>query len=66
MLKNRLKNLNSKGLESSSIEIINQEDLFQIKGGKLGGECPKLKTCSTNCQTCPNLEHCGVNQQPDE
>lgn len=62
MLKKRLKDLNSKEVQGNSIEIINQNDLSRIKGGVLA-ECPKLKTCSTNCQDCPNLEHCGVNQQ---
>ncbi len=62
MLKKRLKDLNSQKIQGNSIEIINQNDLSKIKGG-LVVECPKLRTCSNNCQDCPNLEHCGVNQQ---
>jgi hypothetical protein len=61
MLKNRMKNLglNTK-MESKSIEIINEEALGQIKGGKVH-ECPKLTVCEENYDSCPNLINCGVN-----
>lgn len=58
MLKNRLKDL-KKG-ESKSIEIINERDLQNIKGGKVG-DCPKLTSCQTNYDNCPILETCGSN-----
>lgn len=61
MLKNRMKNLGmgAKG-ESKSIEIINEEALTKIKGGKQC-ECPKLEVCAENYCSCPNLVNCGVN-----
>ena len=62
MLKKRLKDLNSQKFQGNSVEMINQNDLSKIKGGKLL-DCPKLQTCSNNCADCPNLEHCGVNSQ---
>jgi hypothetical protein len=60
MLKNRLKNLNYQKNEGKSIEIINQNELSQIKGGKIC-ECPKLEHCGTNCCDCPNLISCDKN-----
>jgi hypothetical protein len=62
MLKNRLKNLNTQKSIGKSIEIINQNELSQIKGGKKGCECPKLTSCNINgdCD-CPNLVSCGTN-----
>ncbi|MCL9805751.1 bacteriocin [Flavobacterium amniphilum] len=61
MLKNKLRDLNKGGKsESKSIEIINDKDLQNIKGGKLG-VCPKLTKCETNYDDCPILETCGSN-----
>lgn len=60
MLKNRLKNLNSQKVTGKSIEIINENELSKIKGGKQS-ECPKLETCQNNCADCPNLVACGIN-----
>ena len=54
MLKNRLKDLNSKKLQGKSIEMINQNELSKIKGG--------LKSCPSLSQfpNCPNLTECGT------
>ncbi len=60
MLKNRLKSLNSQKLQDKSIEIINENDLEKLKGGKQG-TCPKLAACGENYDSCPNLIHCGNN-----
>lgn len=65
MLKIKLKDL-KKGLnhESKSIEVINENDLHNVKGGKELA-CPKLKTCDNNSDPCPVLETCGTNCTPD-
>ncbi|MCL9805750.1 bacteriocin [Flavobacterium amniphilum] len=65
MLKNKLKDL-KKGFnnDGKSIEVINEKDLQNIKGGKLV-DCPKLKTCDNNSDPCPVLESCGTNCTPD-
>jgi hypothetical protein len=65
MLKKKLKDLKKGYMENGkSIEIINENDLQNLKGGKLGS-CPKLKTCDNNSATCPVLETCGTNCTPD-
>jgi hypothetical protein len=61
MLKNRLKDLNLIKYQDNSIQMINPEDLSKITGGS---SCPNLQSCSSNCQECPKLKYCGVNQQP--
>lgn len=60
MLKNRLKNLNAQKVIGKSIEIINENELSKIKGGKQC-ECPKLEHCGTNGCDCPNLISCDHN-----
>ena len=64
MLKLKLKDLN-KGKNSNvkSIEIINVNDLQNIKGGNMA--CPKLKSCDNNSDACPVLETCDTNCTPD-
>ena len=65
MLKRKLKDLNKGAkFESKSIEIINEKDLQNIKGG-LVLACPKLRTCDNNSDACPVLETCGTNCTPD-
>lgn len=60
MLKNRLKNLNSQKFVGKSIEIINENELSQLKGGK-ACVCPKLEECHVNTCDCPNLKCCDTN-----
>ncbi len=60
MLKNRLKSLKHEMSEGKSIEIINENDLSQIKGGKQT-TCPKLESCGNHCGDCPNLTCCDIN-----
>ena len=57
MLKNHLKDLNSKKLIGKSIEMINQSELSQIKGGKKLPDCPNLQ----DCDNLLNIPDCGHN-----
>jgi hypothetical protein len=59
MLKNKLKYLNKIDL-GKNIQIINEIDLLNIKGGR-DGVCPQLTDCGTNYDDCPNLVKCGTN-----
>ncbi len=60
MLKKRLKDLNSTKSQGKSIEMINQNDLSKIKGGRKL-DCATLEHCGTHSGDCPNLTSCDHN-----
>ena len=62
MLKNRLNELSHKVDSSSSVVVINDSELFNVRGGL--SDCGKLKDCGWNSQNCPNLETCSWNSNP--
>jgi hypothetical protein len=59
MLKNRLNELSKNVDSSSNVVVINDSELFNVRGGLK--DCGNLRSCDWNSSGCPKLETCGIN-----